>query len=69
MITDEITKSIGYGEIVWEEMITWFNHTMEDDSSFFIQKHEVGDLVNFINNLKLQITNLQEKLKNGKKDS
>ena len=69
MITDEITRSINYGKIVWEEMITWFNHTVEDDSSFFMQKHEVGDLVNFINDLKLQIYNLQEKLKNGKTDS
>ena len=66
---DEDKKSIAYGEIVWDEMITWFNHTVDDDSSFFIQKHEVGDLVNFINDLKFQITNLQEKLKNGKKDS
>lgn len=66
---DNDRKSISYGEIVWEEMITWFNHTVEDDSSFFIQKHEVGDLVNFINDLKLQITKLQEELKNGKKDS
>ena len=66
---DEDKKNIAYGEIVWDEMITWFNHTVDDDSSFFIQKHEVGDLVNFINDLKLQITNLQEKLKNGKKDS
>lgn len=63
MITDEITRSINYGKIVWEEMITWFNHTVEDDSSFFIQKHEVGDLVNYINDLKSQIDRLQEELK------
>ena len=69
MITDEITKSVTYGKITYEEMITWFNHTMEDDSSFFIQKHEVGDLVNFINDLKLQITKLQEELRNAKTDS
>lgn len=66
---DSDRKSISYGEIVWEEMITWFNHTVEDDSSFFIQKHEVGDLVNFINDLKLQINKLQEELRNGKTDS
>ena len=66
---DKDTKSIGYGEIVWEEMITWFNHTVEDESSFFIQKHEVGDLVNFINDLKLQINKLQEELRSEKTDS
>lgn len=63
MIIDEITRSINYGKIVWEEMITWFNHTVEDDSSFFIKKHEVGDLVNYINDLKSQIDKLQEELK------
>ena len=66
---DKDRKSIAYGEIVWEEMITWFNHTVENDSSFFIQKHEVGDLVDFINDLKLQINTLQEKLRNEKTDS
>ena len=66
---DSDRKSIGYGEIVWEEMITWFNHTVENDSAFFIRKHEVGDLVNFINDLKRQINTLQEELRNGKTDS
>lgn len=66
---DKDRKSIGYGEIVWEEMITWFNHTVEDDSSFFLPKHEVGDLVDFINDLKLQINNLQKELRNAKTDS
>ena len=63
------TQSVTYGNTVYEEMITWFNHTVEDESSFFIQKQEVGDLVNFINNLKLQITELKKELKNGKTDS
>ena len=66
---DKDKKSISYGEIVWDEMITWFNHTVEDDSSFSMQKHEVGDLVNFINALKLRIYELQEELKNGKANS
>ena len=66
---DKDRRSIIYGEIVWDEMITWFNRTMEDDSSFFMQKHEVGDLVDYINDLKLQITKLQERLKNEKTNS
>lgn len=63
---DENKRSIGYGETVWEEMITWFNHTVDYNSAFFIRKHEVGDFINFINNLKSQINNLQEKLENAK---
>ena len=69
MIIDKVTQSVAYGHTVYEEMITWFNHTMEDDSSFFIQKHEVGDLVSFINDLKFQICKLQEGLENAKTNS
>lgn len=66
---DKDKRSISYGAIVWEEMITWFNHTVECNSAFFIKKHEVGDLINFINDLKLQIEELQEKLENEKTNS
>ena len=66
---DKDRKSVSYGEIVWEEMITWFSHTVEDNSSFFIRKHEVGDLIDFINDLKFQINILQEELRNEKTNS
>ena len=69
MLADKVERSITYGSIVYEEMITWFNHTMDDDSSFFIQKHEVGDLVNYINDLKDKIIKLQKELDNGKTNS
>lgn len=66
---DNDRKDISYGEIVWKEMVTWFNHTVEKEASFFIRKHEVENFISFISDLKLKIIKLQEELKNGKTDS
>ena len=66
---DKDTNNIPYGQFVWNEMVTWFNHTVEDQASFFIRKHEVEKLISFISNLKCKIVKLQKELDNGKTDS
>lgn len=69
MAIDKDLSSITNGQFVWDEMITWFNHTVENDASFFIRKHEVGNLVDFINDLKARIVKLQKELDDGKANS